>query len=65
MFSHSQSQVNFSTNALIFNICEVVVHTSYSMVLQIIRADILRVAGRGKMRAMSKMSASIICNTIE
>ena len=40
-------------------------YTLSAMVLQIIRADILVFAGLGKMRAMSKMSASIICNTIE
>ena len=34
------------------------IYTSYSMVLDIIRADILRVA-------ISKMSAGIICKTIE
>ena len=42
------------------------IYTPYSMVLQIIRADILRVCvGARKMRAMSKIPASIICNTIE
>ena len=42
-------------------------HASYSMVLHIIRADILRVAPSGltQIRAMSKMSACIIWKTIE
>lgn len=40
------------------------IYTSYSMVLDVIRADILPVV-RGKLRAISKMSAGIICKTIE
>ena len=49
------------------------IYTSYSMVLRIICADIFAscgvlfraLKGRGKIRAMSKMSARITCKTIE